>query len=230
MTYINPKHIIVEFLRTNLLDPRARAESLQTELFDGGSTDFSLTATIGNVQAIKEVKVDSVVQVKWKDYWYDAQNQKIIFFSNTASGTNNVSVEYKYGTTNWIYPDKPKNSLSSTSFPRINVTEVSGTGERLGQYNSDIETAQSFQIDVWTKEDQLFTISSRKYDADSLADYIAYQITKAFEENIDELHPAFYNYSLLSTPRDMPFEEDIQCFRKMLEVQLKGINVGETYN
>ena len=227
MVYISPKNILVDFLRRRLTDPRSRAETSQTEEFDGGSTTFSLTPTAGTMSCITSVTVDTVEQIKWKDYYIDVQNQKVIFYSNTASGTNNVDITYKRGTSNWIYPDKAKETLSRTSFPRINILVVGGTGERVGQYNSNVQSAIHFQIDIWTKEDQPQTIDSVVYANDKLSEYIAYQITKAFRAHINELHPALYNYVLLSTPRDLAFNQQMQCFHTVVEFELKGIDVSE---
>lgn len=227
--YINPKDIIVDFLRAKLTDPRSRSEDTNMEEFNGGGTEFELTAPEGKVQCITNVSVDGTTKVKWKDYYIDNQNQKVVFFTNTSSGTNNVDITYKYGTTSWIFPDKPKNSLSATSFPRMNILSVGGTGERLGRYDSDVESSSNFQIDLWTKEDQIFTVDSIKYSGDRLGTYLAYEVTKAFKTYMDDLHPAFYNLTLTSTPRDMGFDPELQCYHKVVECELKGINVGESY-
>jgi len=223
---ISPKNLVVNFLRKNLVDPRSRAETSQTELFNGGSTDFQLTPTSGTFSCIQEIKVDSVNQTL-ANYFIDFQNQKVIFYSNTNSGSNNVSIKYKRGTTNWIYPDKAKTSLSKTSFPRINILVVSGTGKRIGQYNSNVESSIYFQIDIWTKENQVFTIDSIKYEGDKLGEYIGYEITKAFRGNVDDFFPVLYNYVLLSTPRDLGFNQEYECFHKILEFELSGIDIGE---
>jgi len=228
MVFISPKNVIVDFLRSRLTDPRSRAETSQTEEFDGGSTDFSLTPTAGTMSCITSVTVDSTAQVKYEDYWIDWQNQKVIFYSNTASGTNNVDITYKRGTSNWIYPDKAKVSLSRTAFPRINVLVVGGTGGRLGQYNSDIESSIHFQIDIWTKENQPQTIDSVKYEGDKLAEYLAHQIMGAFRSYENDLHPELYNYTPIGIPRDMGFNTELECFHTIVEVELKGINVSES--
>lgn len=228
MVFISPKSVLTEFLRENLTDPRARAEALRTETFDGGGTEFSLTPTIGSMSCITAVTVTSVAQTKWEHYYIDWQNQKVIFYSATAGGTLNVSITYKQGTTNWIYPDKAKETLSSTSFPRINILIVGGTGQRVGQYNSNMESVLHFQIDVWAKENYVATISSVKYEGDKLGEYIAYQIAKAFENNEEDLNPQMYNYTLLGTPRDMGFNQQYECFHKVVEVELKGIDMGES--
>lgn len=225
--FISPKNVLVDFLRKRLIDPRSRAEDTNTETFNGGSTTFTLTPTSGTMSCITSVTVDDVAQTKWKHYYIDFQNQKIIFYSDTASGTDNVEITYKQGSTNWIYPDKAKETLSKTSFPRINVLVVGGTGERVGQYNSDVESVTHFQIDIWTKENQIFTIDSTKYEGDKLAEYIAHQIMKAFRNYEDDLHPELYNYTPIGIPRDLGFNQEMECFHSIVEVELKGINVSE---
>jgi len=226
--FINPKHILTDFLRYRLTDPRDRAEDTNTESFNGGGTEFSLTPPSGSLSCIILIQVDSTDQTKWKDYYIDFQNQKVIFYSATAAGTNNVEVTYKYGSTNWIYPDKAKKTLSKTAFPRVNILTTAGTGSRLGQYNSNMESSVQFQIDIWTKENQPFTIGSLIYEGDELAEYIGYQVTKAFEDYIDDLHPQMYNYELLSVPRDMGYNVEMECFHVVVEVQLNSIDAGES--
>ena len=225
--FISPKNVLCDFLRNRLTDPRSRAEDSNTETFNGGSTSFQLDPTIGTVSCVSSVTVDSVVQTKWKDYRWDQQNQKVIFYSNTANGTDNVSISYKQGTTNWIYPDKAKKTLSKTSFPRINILVVGGSGGRLGQYNSDIESQIHFQIDVWTKENQVFTIDSVKYADDKLSEYLAHQIMSAFRNYENDLHPELYNYTPIGIPRDLGFNQELECFHTIVEVEMHGINVGE---
>ncbi len=226
--FISPKQIVTEFLRHRLTDPRARAETSQTEEFNGGGTTFSLTPSAGSVSCITGITVTGTDQDKWKDYYIDFQNEKVIFYSNTAGGVNNVDITYKRGTTNWIYPDKAKTSLGSTSFPRLNILLVGGSGERLGQYNSNIESVMHFQVDIWAKENYIKTISSVKFEGDKLAEYIGYQIIKAFEDNINDLYPQLYNFSLLSPPRDMGFNKEYQCFHVIVEFELKAIDTGES--
>ena len=225
MVFISPKNVLVDFLRRRLTDPRARAETSQTEEFDGGSTDFSLTPKTGSMSCIISVTVDGTAQTKWKDYYIDFQNQKVIFYSNTASGTNNVDITYKRGSTNWIYPDKSRTTLSKIAFPRINILMVSGSSARVGQYNSNMESSIHIQCDIWTKENQEFTIDSVVYEGDKLAEYIAYQVLKALNENIDDLHPKLYNLTVLGVPRDLGFNQEMECFHKICEFELKGIDL-----
>ncbi len=226
--FISTKQIITEFLRHRMTDPRSRAETSQTEEFNGGGTDFSLTPSGGTLSCITGITVDGSAVDKWKDYYIDFQNEKVIFYSNTPGGTNNVDITYKRGTSNWIYPDKTKTIIGSTSFPRLNILLVGGSGERLGQYESNIESVLHFQVDIWAKENYIKTIDSVKFEGDKLAEYLGYQVTKAFEDYINDLHPQLYNYSLLSPPRDMGFNKEYQCFHVIVEFELKGIDVGES--
>ncbi len=226
--FISPKQVLTEFYRHRLTDPRARAEATTTEEFNGGSTDFSLTPPSGSVSCITGITVDGSSVDKWVDYYIDFQNEKVIFYSNTASGTNNVDIAYKYGTSNWIYPDKAKITLSKTSFPRINILSIGGPGFRLGQYNSNMQTNTRFQMDIWVKEDYIATISSVKFSGDKLAEYIGFQLLKAFEDNENDLFNQLYNYNLLSGPRDMGFNEEYQAFHIVVEVELEAIDGGES--
>jgi hypothetical protein len=229
MSFISPKNVLVDFMRINLTDPRARAETTNTETFDGGGTDFQLTPTSGSLSCITSVKISSVEQVKWKDYYIDFQNEKVIFYSTTTVGVANIAIVYKQGSTNWIYPDKAKKTLSKTAFPRINVLVVGGTGDRLGQVNSDMDSRIHFQIDVWSKENQLFTISGINYEGDKLGEYLSYEITRIFKSNSDDLHPALFSYALLGVPRDLGFDKEMECFHKVVEVEFEALNSGEDY-
>ena len=228
MATISPKQIAVDFLRCNLTDPRARNSSSRTEEFDGGSTDFSLTPPSGKLSCVSLVTVNGTTQTKWKHYYIDHQNEKVIFYANTAGGSDNVDITYNYGTTDWIYPGKALVSLGITSFPRMNILVVAGVGERVGQYDSDVESSIHFQLDIWTKEKQPFTIDSVKYSGDKLSEYLGLQVTKAFRSSVEDLHPALYDYTLLSVPRDMGFDQEMQCHHTIVEFELKGINVGES--
>ncbi len=227
MVLISPKNIIVDFLRVNITDPRSRSEASKTEEFNGGSTDFTLSPPTGSLSAVTTVTVGGTAQTKWKDYYIDFQNEKVIFFSNTASGTNNVDITYKHGTSNWIYPDKPLTTLSPSAFPRISISDISGSGERLGSVESDIQDTTLFQIDVWVAEDFVATISSINYEGDKLAEILGLLIKQQFRSNADELHPPLFNIIPASSLRDMPFNEELQLHHKILEIETNSINYGE---
>ena len=229
--YLNPKLIISDFLRVNLTDPRSRAETTNAETFTAtaSQTTFPLTAPSGSVSCVTTVTVDSVAKTKWRDYYPDPRGESIIFFT-AMTGGEAVAVTYKYGSTNWIYDDKPNTKLSSTSFPRLNVMQVAGPGARLGNVDAPIMSNLTFQIDIWTKErqtGQIWTIDDKAYTGQTLADYLAHKIHKAFEDNEDDLYPALHDYiPSQSPPPDLPFNVEYQCFHKAIEFTINGISVG----
>lgn len=233
MTYLNPKWVIVEFLRKNLTDPRtARQSSANSDSFTAtaSQTTFTLAPTTGTSLAyVSSVTVDGDTKTKWVDYYIDFRAETIIFFS-AMSGAEAVIVSYYEGSTNWIYWDKVDIKLSETSFPRIVVQLSGGTGSRLGQYDAPVQSVAQFQIDVWTKEkqaNQIFTIGGRAYTGEDLAEYLAYQVMQTIEDNEDELFPVLYDYEPTGLPpRDLPFNEEYQAHHKEVDFVFKGINLG----
>lgn len=228
--YISPKYIIVDFLLNRLSDPRARADNIDSDSITAtaGQTTFTLTPTSGKMTSITSVTVNAVAQVKWQDYYIDFKNQKIIFFTGLTLN-DAVVVNYIYGSTTWIFPDKPYTTIGATSFPRIRVGIVSSLGKRLGNFEAPVEGNMRFQIDVWCKEKesgQLFTIGTTKYTGEDLTEYLAYQITEAFEDYESDLHPVLYGYTPVGMPKDMPFDVQMQSHRKMVEFMMSGIKIG----
>jgi len=230
MVIINPKWVISDLLRHRLVDPRNRAEDSTTETLSAltGTTTFTLSPPSGSVACVTAVTVNSVAKNKWQDYYMNFKKGQVIFFSGLTAG-DSVAITYKYGSTNWIYPEKANKTLSAAAFPRVNIMIISGPGKRLGNYEAPVECQLYFQIDVWAKEKQdgqIFSIDSVKYTGEALADYIAWKITEAFEEHENDLHPVLYNYIPTQIPRDMPFDVDFQCHHKVIELMLNGLKVG----
>lgn len=226
--YLDPEDIITDFLRVNLIDPRNRAESTETQTFSPLLSTKEITlgnSSLGSISCITEVLVDEVSKKKWKDYYWDYQNKKLIF--NIAfTGSEEVKITYKYGLTNWIYSDRPNDKLSSTSFPRISLFTVSSNGLRLGQYEAPVESNVILQIDLWIKENQVFTIDNRKYSNEYLSRYLGNQVVKAFELYEENLHPILYNYIPVSNPRNAPYSEEFQAFHTITEISLKLLRIG----
>jgi len=231
MAYLNPKFLIVDFLRRRLTDPRDRAETSKTESFTAtaSQTEFSLTPTTDSkLSTITSITDNTTAVTKWQDYYIDFRSQKVVFFTGRTAG-HTISIIYKEGTTNWIYWDKPDETLSKTAFPRIDVIVVSGSGKRLGQYEAEVESNIHFQIDVWTKEkqnDQIFTIDSVKYTGEALSEYLAYKVLEALEDYESDLFPALYGYTPVGIPRSMPFNESLQCHHKTVEFIINGLEIG----
>lgn len=228
--YLPPKHIISDFLRTFLIDPRERAETAESDNFtaESGQTEFTLTPTSGTASCVTSLTVNAASKSKWEDYYYDERNQKVIFFSGLTA-LDAVVINYKSGSTNWIFPGKSNTKLSTSAFPRMNILVIAAPGKRLGNHKAPVETALMVQVDIWTKEKQdgqIFTIDSKKYTGEALAEYLAFKITEAFEDNEDELHPALYDYEQAQGPRDLPFNTEMQCHHKTVEFEIKGIKIG----
>jgi len=228
--YIDPEDILSDFLRVYLIDPKARAEATETQTFTPalGATVITLAApTTGSVSCITGVTIDAVSTnaQKWENYYWDYQNRKITFYSAFA-GTESVVVTYKYGTTNWIYSDKPDDELANTQFPRISIFNVSNPGRRLGQFGAPVEGSPILQIDIWSKDGYVATINSRKYSNNYLTRYIGNRITRAFEKNESDLFPVLYNYRPISGPRAAPYSIEFQAFHSIVEVNVKGLKIG----
>jgi len=228
--YIDPEDIISDFLRVRLTDPRARAEASETQTFTpaASATVITLAApTTGSVSCVTGVTIDGSVTgaKKWQDYYWDYQNGTLTFFSAFA-GTETVIVTYKYGTTNWIYSDKPDEELSATSFPRISLFNVANTGKRVGNYEAPIQGNPLIQIDVWVKDGYVPTIDSRKYSNNYLTRYLGNQITKAFEKYESDLFPLLYDYEMTSGPRTAPYSEEYQAFHSIVEISVNGLEIG----
>lgn len=221
---VNPKVIIADLLREVMTDPRTTRESTNSETFDAGATEYELTATSGNPQTITSLTIGGVAQTKWKDYMWDWQNYKIILPS-AASGE--VVVNYKQGT-GWIYPDKPNTKLSATSFPRINVLKVAGTGSRFGQYEAPMEETIALQIDLWIKRDWPYTDANGFIWADDkLGDYLANKVKKNLADNENKLFCYGYSLRIPTTDRDLPFDEEYQAHHKVFIIEFSSLNEGE---
>jgi hypothetical protein len=232
MVHIEPQWIVAEFLRARLTDPRGtdRSENSTTETLTANTsqTEFSLTPPSGSMSAITAVTVDGSTKNKWEDFYPDTRNDKIVFFSG-LSGGEEVAITYKYGTSNWIYPDRPRKDLAEDSFPRIRVFDVSGPGTRLGNYEADIEYVMRFQADIYVKDVQntnVFTIDGNKYSGINLCRYIAFQIIKAFKSYESDLFPAMYGYTVLQIPTNQPFDKSLQAHRVQFDFELRTINAG----
>jgi len=226
--YIDTEDIITDFLRNKLIDPRARAEASESQSFSPSNSDKIITLaspTLGSVSCITEVTIDGINSGKWKDYYWDYQNSTLTFY-NTFNGTEEVIITYKYGTSNWIFSDKVDEQLKATSFPRISIFMVSNPAVRQGQYEAPMESNPSIQIDIWVKDKYIYNVNDRKYSNNYLTRYIGNQITRAFEDNENELFPLLYNYRGLSGVRTAPYSPQYQAFHSIVEANFKSLRTG----
>ena len=221
---LSPKVVLSDLLREIMTDPRTTRESTNSETFLAGESEYSLTATTGRPQAITSLTVGGVSQTKWKDYFYDWQNYKIIFSGVTAG---EVVVNYKQGT-GWIFPDKPHHKLSSTSFPRINILKSAGVESRFGQYNAPMESTIALQIDFWVKNDLIYTDANGfKWAEDKLAEYLTSKAKKNLSDNVEKLFAYGYSLRIPTSDRDMPFDEEYQAHHKLFIIEFNSLNEEE---
>lgn len=233
MVYLNPKWILVEFLRNRLTDPRStrRATSKSNSFTSSeGRTEFTLTCSTGKkLSHVSSVTVNAASKKKWQDYYIDFRDQKIIFFTGLSAG-DAVEINFYESSSNWIYWDKPDTDLGETSFPRISILIAAASGARLGNYEAPVETIINPQFDVWAKEkaeNQIFTIDGRAYTGEDLAEYLAYQVMQTFEDYEDDLYPAMYDYAPTQIPpRSLPFDVQYQAHHKVVECELKAMKIG----
>lgn len=225
---IDAEDVVVDHLRVNLTDPRSRAEDTSTKnvTATAGQTEIEIDAPDDNtVSCVTSLTVNGTAKSKWKDYHWDYQNEKVTLFDSLSVG-DSVVINYKYGSTNWIYSDRPDYNLSSISFPRISVMTLNAPGKRLGQYKAPIETSYYFQIDIWCKDSYVYTSGDNKYSNIFLARYLGNRIGKTFEDNESELFPLLYNYVPISGVKNAPYSERYQAFHVIKEVNFKTLRAG----
>lgn len=231
--YIPSEAIIADFIRENVTDPNSDREYLSTfESHTAGSnqSEYSLTSPSGSVSHITSVKVDEVEVNKWKDYYWDYKAQKVIFkTSEIPAESSVVEIYYNYSDKNWVYADKPAKKLSVDAFPRVSIKKISHTGERLGNYKTPVESSIRFQVDVWTKESQVYPISGlgngRSYSGEALGNVLSLIIRKELEDNVDDLYPLFYDYNLNNLFLQ-GFDSEYQAFHYIYEFTLKTDTAG----
>ena len=223
----DPEDILSDFLRVHLTDPKSRAETTDTDTHSAtsGQTEFTVSPPSGSVSCLTSVTVEGTAQVKWKDYVWDYQNSMVTFASGLTL-SDAVIFTFKYGSSNWIYSDRPNNKLSTPSFPRISIFCVSGSGIRLGNSDAPILGNPMFQIDCWARENDVVTIGSKKYSNNYLSRYLGYQIIKAFEDNESDLFPALWGFIPVGLPRAGPYSNTYQAYHTIVEAALSTINPG----
>lgn len=228
--YIDPEDVISDFLRVHLTDPRARAEATDTNTFSAtaGQTEFTISKTGSTPQCITAVTVEGVSKTKWVDYFWDYQNLKITFFT-ALSLDDEVIVTFKYGSTNWIYSDKPSGNVSTIRFPRIEVFSLGSPSEKIGNYEAPVHSAPTLQIDCWVRKDYSPTINGRVYSNEYLGRYLSNQIKFAFEDNETDLHGIFFDYTI-NGPRAAPYNDQFFSYHSVIDVTLQGTGVGRIIN
>ena len=232
MVYVTePNEILVHFLRANLTDlvrynpAFASRLTSATQQFNGtgSANEFTLT----NIpDSITSVTADGVLQVPHLNYQIDLDNKKIKFNVGyiPIAGTNNITVVYKHGQS-WIHPDKPREELKRSSYPRIGVIPINENSEDMGMGETDTYDTFTFQIDVVAYKDQLCTIGAEYKDGPDVVQYLARQVIKYLQENRVDLRNKLYNPVILNN-FPTPFEDDKHIVRRIIELKLEANNAG----
>jgi hypothetical protein len=143
------KEELTIFLRnSDIFTTTQRGVTTVTEEFDGtgAQTNFVLTNTI--VRNVRTVAVGGTSLTPYVDYTVNYDNATVSFTVPPASGTDNVDITYDYGSTDKIYPDFPKPSLSISSFPRIAVDLIGVSSDPGGFGNVNVSNI-SFTVVVY---------------------------------------------------------------------------------
>jgi hypothetical protein len=225
--YIDVEDVLSDYLRTNMTDPKARAEATSSNTFAATAlqTVFSITPPSGSVSCVTSVTVNGTDKTKWTDYYWDYQTQQITFYDGITLDQE-VIINFKYGSTNWIYSDRPDDSLGADSFPRISLFTVGGSGNKIGGYKADIDSRPTIQIDIWTRNGVPFTISGRKYANEYLGRYLGNKVLNTFDDFEEQLFGIFFDFDVVGFPRGVPYSEEYQSHHTMVEIRVKGLNLG----
>ena len=141
---------IINDLRYNIVDPNSRG-STATETFngDGVTKSFVLAQTITSAL----VTISSVVMKYGSEYVINSSGTTITFETAPSTGTNNISVAYKYGIT-WVYPDFNKNNITLADFPRISCGVISSSTQPNATSGDSYKTSMIVSITIAGKTRQ----------------------------------------------------------------------------
>jgi len=153
MTFISIKDIKFEqlnFLRNqDLISTTIRGVTTVTQEFNGDNTTKQFTLTNTTVKNVRDVSIGGVSSTFGTDYTIDWANAQINFIVAPASGTNNVDIQYDYGTTDRIYPDYPQSNVKISSFPRIAFDIIMGSSEEFELGAGSTRTNYTLSISVY---------------------------------------------------------------------------------
>ena len=227
----DPEDILAEFLSANVTEytrydsdgydklPNRTIESTETFSGDDSETEFSISTP--NLVAIKEITIGGTKVYKYIDYDIDLDNAKITFDSAPTTGSNNISVTYFEGN-NWIYTDKPIDTLSRKSYPRVAIQLINQSERQRGVNDDYYYKNYTFQIDALTYKDQLLEISSEKKANNEAVKVIAGDIVTQIKTKWrSELRTKLFNFNIINNS-PVPFSENSNQFRRIIEISCDG--------
>lgn len=114
------EELVVLLRNSNVLSTSVRGVTTITQTFNGNASDKTFSFSQSSVKNVRSVTVDTVLLTRYIDYTVNYFNSSITFTNAPATGTNNISIEYDYGSDK-IFGEIPRMDLSLDSYPRIAV-------------------------------------------------------------------------------------------------------------
>jgi hypothetical protein len=128
------KELVVFLRNSDVLSVATRGVTTTTQTFSGNTilTAFTLTST--PVRNVRAITISAVAKAFGTDYTVNYATGVVNFTVAPGSGTNNISVQYDYGSSDKIFSDFPRVDLGITSYPRIalELTSKSSSEMALG--------------------------------------------------------------------------------------------------
>lgn len=149
LDFTNIKQEFLVFLRnSDIFSVGTRGVTTITEEFNGDSSEVDFTLSNTNVKNVRSITVDGVVVAFGSGYTVNYSTAVVTFTSAPAIGTDNVDIQYDYGSADKIYPDFPRPDLTLGSFPRIGFDIIGLDSADVG-FGNAMSSNITFQINVY---------------------------------------------------------------------------------
>ncbi len=232
MNLIKPEDILTEFFRAYV--PEVERENLtnrqetDSESFDGDTSKKTFIINESSaVLAINSVIVGGITKNKYTEYAIDLDNKLITFVTAPGSGSDNVVISYEKGS-NWVFPDKPRDDISKSKYPRMSVlTLVQGEVPLGVGTGSPYWMDGTYQIDVVAYKGQKCIINGEIKEGQDVADFIGRNIINQLTKGtLSRIGLKLYTPRILNDI-PLPLDEEKNQFRRMIDVQFNAQDMGK---
>ncbi|GAI87806.1 unnamed protein product [marine sediment metagenome] len=149
----NKKQELRNLLRNNdVISIADRGVATDTETFDGDTVETDFAITNAGVKNIRSVSISSVVQAYGTDYTFSESDSAITtvsFTSAPASGTDNISINYDYGTGDKIYDELPQDFITIDNYPRIGFDIISTVTKEIAFSGAAFQSNFIIQVNAY---------------------------------------------------------------------------------
>jgi hypothetical protein len=248
---VKPKDVFCEFLRMAYKEPARSGLSKRHTTVTGESKSpaaaaTDITVTNAKLLCINSVTVDAATKYKYLDFDVDLLNNKIVFKAAFA-GTETVLLGYDYNANglSWIYPANPEKDRASnlvrTDYPRVVIAELDSSDAFIGMNSDKQLSSVILSVDVATKkglkatnyvrikkDGTTETITATTMNA-NLVDVLTLGIKNAIKRKWRTQMKAYFfpSDNMFKGVTPLQIDNDIGLFRKVLDVQIKGFDLGE---